>query len=529
MDDELRQEFLEILREEPPFKRFVSRGDIPDEIDVEGPHKDVDEVVTKIIQRTLYDKLPRLQPILGSAGMGKTHYYWVLKRLEEGNGYSWRTIYVPSPPAPIRMMLHFYTCLIDDCGDWLIEEASERILSKYYEKRGIFRKESIDEVITKAVSDYPGLMADAIKALILYKMDKEKANLAKRWLFAECLNEDELDRLGLKVIIEDDDVSLATMKVLTENISKPIVFFVDEIESVYNIYGSEGEKRFLEVIKKIYNELKNVTIIVSCLSEVWERVYLSADETVRSRTEDPVHLRSFTKNDLREFIEKTMSTYWDKQNMEPPENRIFPFTDEDIDEIYTASQGNPRKAIRYTINKLVEILFGKKKKVQEVKKTDETVIKFTPSVIADSIIKALRRFGLKNRIDVALHMVEGKIESRKQKLAALISVVKNGQESIYAIDIPNVKSWNRSGGVAVYYAAKRMKNIIESGIAKKGIIPMPKGTSGNKLAVLQKELGEKLILLEFDENRLRKLIECVTNDQDCEEIDKIGEVILKDV
>ncbi|MGQ4832744.1 MAG: hypothetical protein ACP6IS_02450 [Candidatus Asgardarchaeia archaeon] len=523
MSDEQSKLLLEILREDPPFKRFISRGDVPDEIDVEGPHREVDKKVMNIIRLTLSDKLPRLQPILGNAGMGKTHYFWVLKKMERENN-NWRVIYIPSPPAPVRMMLHFYTCLIDECGDWLIEEASKRLLERYYVKKGLFRKNILGDTISKAVTDYPGLLSDVIKALIIYRLDDGRRDLAKRWLFGESLSEEELTKLGITRIIEDDDISLAAMKVLIEMSPKTIVFFIDEIESVYNIYGEEGERKFLEVIKKIYNELKNVVIVLSCLEDIWDRVLASADVTVRDRIEHPVKLRAFQKEDLKEFIEQAMTLYWDKQNMDPPSNRIFPFTENDIYIIYKESQGVPRWAIRGAIDRLLEILYNKKREVQ-AKKTDEKVIKLTPSVIADAIIKALRKYGLQKGIDVALHLVEGKMKGSEQKIATLLSVIVNGEEHIYAIDIPNVKSWNRSGGVSAFYTARRLKQFIDSGFAERGILPIPKGTSGSKFKALQKEMGDKLVTIEFDEHSLLSLVECITNEQDCEIIDKVGRTV----
>ena len=64
--------YLEVLRDNPPLKRYVSRGDIPDNVDVSGPHEEADEAVFRAIKLTRLDKTSRLQPILGSAGMGKT-------------------------------------------------------------------------------------------------------------------------------------------------------------------------------------------------------------------------------------------------------------------------------------------------------------------------------------------------------------------------------------------------------------------------------------------------------------------------
>ncbi|MFW9846153.1 MAG: hypothetical protein ACFFD6_05370, partial [Candidatus Thorarchaeota archaeon] len=71
--------YLEIMRENPPLKSYVSRGDTRDSIDIQGPHEDADRAIFRAIRFTMQDGLPRFQPILGGAGMGKTHLYWALK------------------------------------------------------------------------------------------------------------------------------------------------------------------------------------------------------------------------------------------------------------------------------------------------------------------------------------------------------------------------------------------------------------------------------------------------------------------
>jgi hypothetical protein len=39
------QMYLDILREDPPLRRYVSRGDTPDDVDIPGPHQDADRAI----------------------------------------------------------------------------------------------------------------------------------------------------------------------------------------------------------------------------------------------------------------------------------------------------------------------------------------------------------------------------------------------------------------------------------------------------------------------------------------------------
>ena len=530
MDENLKSELLDLLKEAPPFRRYVSRGDTPDEIDVEGPHEEVDRAIRRIIKLVMGDKIPRFQPILGKAGMGKTHYFWVLKDLEKKDNF-WKAVYIPSPPSPVRMLLHFYTCVLDECGDWIIDAAAESIVERNYEKKGLFRKMSLAELITKTVNAYPGVAADIVKALVIYKMDGKRRDLAKRWLLAENLSEEELQKLGVRSVIDEDGISLAALKVLTTESNIPLLFFIDEIEGMYNIYGEDGERKFLEAIKKIYNEVKNIIVVVSCLEDIWDRVYNSADDTVKSRIESPVKLRSFTKEDLKEFIIKTMEVYWDRQNMEPPVDKLFPFTEKDIDEIFEKSKGNPRQAIRESILKLDEILFGKKaEEKEEVKKSEEYVIKLTPSVIADVIIKAIRHVNQEHNLEVTVQTGQGQIEEKiGKKVAAIIEIKSDDKTVTLALEIPNIKNWNRSGGVSVYYVAKRLKELLDKKLVDFAIIPMPKQTAGAKLKAITEEMKDQLIILKFDEQELMSIVESSMNNTPSEKLEEIGKLVLEKI
>ncbi|MGY5855017.1 MAG: hypothetical protein RTS72_00355, partial [Candidatus Thorarchaeota archaeon] len=123
---------MEILKEDPPLRRYVSRGDIPDDVDIPGPHQDADRAIWRVARFTMKDHTPRFQPILGTSGMGKTHLYWVIKGQEDifaaGN---FLAVYVPSPPAPVRIPLHLHTCIVDEAGDELFDETVDYLITKF--------------------------------------------------------------------------------------------------------------------------------------------------------------------------------------------------------------------------------------------------------------------------------------------------------------------------------------------------------------------------------------------------------------
>jgi len=488
--------YLEILREDPPLRRYVSRGDMPDDVDIPGPHLDCDRAIWRVARFTMKDHSSRFQPILGSAGMGKTHLYWVIKGQEDiFEAGKFLAVYVPSPPSPVRVPLHLHACIVDEAGDDLFEETFDMLISKIGGVRGTTHEiYDYTYALERLLVEYPGLSSDAVKALLRFRLDPGTRELSRRWLLGDALSEHELDRLGVRTILEDDDVTMVMIKILTEGSRRPIILFIDEMEGPYNAYGEEAERHFLEILKRIYNEAKNVVIVASCLSEIWDRIYEIADAPMKSRMEAPVHLKPFSRHDVASFVTETMIKYWKQQNIIPPPDPIYPYTNEDIDTAFNESEGNPREAIRNLIPRLDEILFDKKE--VEVAPQEDYVIKLTATVVLNSVVEAISIAAKPLGISVELQ-VSGSGTQKQQ--AAIVELSKDDVIRYIGIDLPNVKDWNRSGGVAAFYSAKRLKKVLDAKAVKAAIIAIPSATKGAKFEALHKKLRRKILALRFDE------------------------------
>ena len=216
LSDDEKNMYIDVLKEAPilPFSNFVSRGDIPDKIDISRPRSYIDREVYRLVRQTYRDRSARLIPILGSAGTGKTHAYHSFKDKERENRKKleetaeaeeidtsqleptdWSIIYIPSPPASIRVLLHVYTCIIEDVGPEILDIVSEKLVREKWggKKGGLFQKPKIEEVIQKGIREFPGVFADCVKALVTYQLDKSKKALAERWLLGEDLESEDRD------------------------------------------------------------------------------------------------------------------------------------------------------------------------------------------------------------------------------------------------------------------------------------------------------------------------------------------------
>ncbi len=517
--------YLDVLREGEfvPFSKFVSRNDLPDAVDVSNPRKEIDRSIVRAIKQTNRDKSTRLLPILGIAGSGKTHFYWATKvkslqeeKIEE-NGLEpdkFSVVYVPSPPSSIRVLLHIYTCILDELGAEVLDTVSDKLITKWYgKKRGFFSRPKVDDMIQKGIREFPGIFADCVKALVMYQLEKDKKGLAECWLLGETLEDEELDELGINSVIEDDDICLAMIKIITEKLDKTIILYFDEIESPYRMHGEIAEQKFLEVIKKLYNEVKNLVIIAAVLKEIWPRILEIADSPLRSRMEPEQELKPFSLNDLKLFYAKEMENYWDLNNLNPPLYPLFPLNEAAINIIYEKSQGNPRDAIKLCSRFVNGVISGEmtledlsskeldiiatarppsayagapaastiptdvRKKIEEILEEEEYLIKVNPASVAGAALKSVIDLGELNNKEFNYEMeFKFKIEKREYTIAAMIEY--RGKK--FGLEIPSIKSFDRSGGVAAFYAAKRLNDAILHEVLTNAILIVPRGTKGKK-------------------------------------------------
>ncbi|GAG58885.1 unnamed protein product, partial [marine sediment metagenome] len=396
LSDDDKEMYLDVLREAPilPFSNFVSRGDIPDKIDISRPRSYIDREVYRLVRQTYRDRSARLIPVLGSAGTGKTHAYHSFKDRERENRKKleetadaeeidtsqleptdWTIIYIPSPPASIRVLLHVYTCIIEDVGPEILDIVSEKLVREKWggKKGGLFQKPKIEEVIQKGIREFPGVFADCVKALVTYQLDKSKKALAERWLLGEDLQPEELSELGINSVVEEDDVCLAMIKIITENLDRVLILYFDELESPYRMLGEVAERKFLEILKRLYNEVKGIVIIIAVLKEIWPRILEIADAPLRSRMEPEEELKPFSLNDLKIFFSKSMEAFWEDNNLNPPLYPLFPLNEKLIEIIYEKTQGNPRNSIKLC-RRFIDKVVTEEMSVEELLEASATIV-----------------------------------------------------------------------------------------------------------------------------------------------------------
>ncbi|MBD3188810.1 hypothetical protein GF325_18420 [Candidatus Bathyarchaeota archaeon] len=561
LSDDDKELYLDVLKEgTTPFDRFVSRGDVEDMVDIPNPRREMDRAVMSAIRSTENDKTARFIPVLGSAGSGKTHAFWALKDKETKlERKSWTVIYVPSPPAAVRILFHIYTCIIDEIPD-IIDRVADTLVEKFGGKKkkfGFFGKADIDEVIAKAASEYPGVFADCIKAIITYGMhgDKTKRDFAKRWLLGEAIEEEELEDLGIQSVIERDDVCLAMIKLISENLmvecdgeedkppeNKVMVLYFDEFESPYRTYGAEAEIRFIETLKRMYNEVQNIVIVAAILKDIWERLLEVADPPFRSRMEPEVELKPFSFGDVKLWFAKSMEQFWTDNNLVSPIDPIFPINEKVLRIIFNRTHGNPRETIKLTRVFVDKIIYGDltleeitdetkpseieskidlpeitskmqestEKKIDDIIDREGLIFDINPASIVGAMMKGLQEIALVQKPE--LDQLNVKLEFNyfvggKEK--SIAGYYEDGDLKV-GIDVPSVKTFDRSGGVAAYYSAKRLVDGLTNNTFNKAVIIIPEATKGQKTQYLF-ENNEALVPFRINQQQAEYLIQTALN------------------
>ncbi|MBD3350699.1 MAG: hypothetical protein GF364_04345, partial [Candidatus Lokiarchaeota archaeon] len=487
MSQDEKEMYSEVIREGiTPFDRYVSRGNTREEIDIPNPRKRIDSVIFRAIQHTARDQAPRLFPILGSSGVGKTHTYWAYKTMEEQEvqGKDWTIVYIPSPPAGSRILLHIYTCIIDTIGEESLRQVAKKLVKRWggesTKKLGLFGGTDIESVIQNGIREYPGIFADIVKCLVIYELDPSRDNLAQSWLLGENLEEEKMDILGVNGIIEDTDQCLVIIKLLCEHLDKVIVLYFDEVENPYRMLGEQAERIFLENIKRLYNEVRNLVIIISILKEIWPRLIHIADQPLLSRMEPERELKKFSMRDTETLYLTAMGKFWDENNLNPPENPFFPLNKSILTDIYNKSDGNPRTLIKLIRLLMDDILYNEdlqskdtdqsvqthitsiSNKIAESKEEVDYSVEVNPFSVAAGILKSIKYFGenTAKKVDVKPQFqFEYEDKPTHKAVQSLTGLITVGNLKI-GLDVPSVKSFDHNGGVAVYYSLKRLTSAL---------------------------------------------------------------------
>jgi len=314
---------------ENPFHNFTARSDTPEFFNLNRPNKEALKQVIRFLEIIRKKKRKSvLLPIIAEAGYGKTHFYWVLRETIT-DAY---VVYIPVPTNPNRVYSHFYFETIKAGGVPLLEYISDALTQKY-------------QKVEHAAVDYSGMGNIVIEGFFALK-DPKQSKMALKWLTGFDIDAETTN--FKRTIMDDEELAFAALKVILKIIDKPIIFFVDELESLFIALGPESELQFLETLKKMHNEASNFILCLACLATLWDKILDLSSTAVQSRIEPPVVLKRFLKKDIRNYCNQMLHDFHQKFEILPPDqNTLWPLEKADIESAYAYSHGNPREAIKW--------------------------------------------------------------------------------------------------------------------------------------------------------------------------------------
>lgn len=318
------------LRTENPFHNYSARADVPELFNLNRPNKEAMKQVIRFLE--IIQKKKRksvILPIIAEAGYGKTHLFHHIRETIS-DAY---VVYIPVPTNPNRIYSHFYFETIKAGGAPLLEYIADSLTQKYNK-------------VEHAAVDFPGMGNIVIDGFFALKEPKQ-AKIALKWLTGFDLDEETTN--FKRTIMDDEELAFAALKIILKTVDKPIVFFIDELESLFIALGPEAELQFLETLKKMHNEASNFIICLACLATLWDKILDLSSTAVQGRIEPPVVLKRFSKNDIEDYCCQMLKEFHQKFEIAllEGEQAIWPLTKSDIESAYAYSHGNPREAIKW--------------------------------------------------------------------------------------------------------------------------------------------------------------------------------------
>jgi len=387
-----QQKLLNLLKfTGSPFKKFVSTGEIKEDIGLVQSRQDFLYSIIDVIEKDENFILP----IIGGVGNGKTHLFWALKH----ELYYYNIIYVSLENVIKKFYYYTYSEFIESMGIEVLRNIARRLCNKWgalERKYGFFHLADIEKVRKVAFDswapnfEHKTAIMDIINALTAHQLDPYKKIEAERWFLGEVIDIRELSRLNLNHDLRGRNHSYTMLKVLVENSIVNSVLFIDDFEKIISmmkpisigeekeevfdrswLYGSREspEKHTAEkLLDKILNlnKIKGLRIIITLKSVDYYKEIKDKFEDKNSRLlnvlKEPIILSNFIEKDLSTFYKKNLEFFFGNINyfdyFRDFSDSYYPLNEIVLKYIYNRSKGNPREIIKILIKIFNEIVLS---------------------------------------------------------------------------------------------------------------------------------------------------------------------------
>ncbi len=380
-----QQKLLNLLKfTGSPFKKFVSTGEIEEDLGFVQSRQDLLYSIINIIEKDENFILP----IIGDVGTGKTHLFWALKH----ELYYYNIVYISLEEVIKKFYYYLYSEFIENMGIEVLRNIARRLCNQWgalERKFGFFHLADIEKVRKVAFDnwaqnfEHKTAIKDIINALTAHQTDPYKKREVERWLLGEVIDIRELSRLDLSHDLRGRNHSYTMLKILVENSIINSVLFIDDFEKVFSmmkpisieeekeeifdrswLYQSKEspEKRTAEkLLDKVVNlnRIRGLRIIITLKSLDYYNEIKDKFEDINSELlnilKEPIVLSNFKEKDFPTFYKKNLEFFFGNINyfdyFRDFSDSYYPLNEVVLKYIYDYSKGNPREIIKL-LNKI---------------------------------------------------------------------------------------------------------------------------------------------------------------------------------
>ena len=381
-----------------PFKKFVSTGELKEDVGLVHSRQDFLQNLANIIERNENFILP----IIGEVGQGKTHLYWALKH----ELYKYNIVYISLETVYKKFYYNTYAEFIENLGEKSEERVeplrnmTKRLCHEWdagERKFGFFRIADIEKVKNQAYKKWSrkfedkGALMDVITAITAHQCDPYKKIEAERWLIGDLMDVRALSRLNLKHDLRKRNIAFTMLKVLIENLKKESVLFIDDFERIISIrnplYDTTEEIEEIEevfdprwfgnkkspenytsekVLDKILelHKIRGLRIIITLKSidylEDFKRKIENKNRKLLLMMKKPLIMSDFVEEDMFQFYKNNLDLFFAsvkyKDYSKHFPTSFFPLNMDVLKYIFKEAKGNPREVIKYFIKIFNEII-----------------------------------------------------------------------------------------------------------------------------------------------------------------------------
>ncbi|MFX1304801.1 MAG: hypothetical protein ACFE9X_15715 [Promethearchaeota archaeon] len=384
-----------------PFKKFVSTGEIEEDIGLVKSRQDLLSAIINIIEKNENFILP----IIGNVGTGKTHLYWALKH----ELYYYNIVYISLENVMKKFYYYTYSEFIESMDVEVLRSIAKRLCNEWgalERKYGFFHLAECEKVRKVAFEEWApkfenkAAIVDIINAITAHQLDPYKKVEAERWLLGEVLDIRELSRLNLMHDLREKNNSYTMLKVLVENSMVSSVLFIDDFEKIitmmkpipleeeteevfdrswlYSTKESPDKDTAAKTLDKIIqlNKIKGLRIIITLKSfdlyEEIKREFEERNNNLLDVLKEPITLSNFLEEDLNKFYKRNLEYFFGSINYfdyfrDFPDS-YYPLNEKVLNYIYNNTEGNPREIIKLLIKIFNEIVLSNKNLNEVLKK-----------------------------------------------------------------------------------------------------------------------------------------------------------------